>query len=142
MTAGQVFKSRRLFIIEINTKKKKFLVNTGVNFFIWPSIKNNLARRHEFLLYAANGSAVPTYGEKLITLFGLRHEFIWPFIVAAVTKPILGADFLHHFGLIVDSRTKRLMDAKTNLSTTDKLINYPLRLAFLLLTKIQNISIY
>ena len=45
---------------------------------------------------------------KLIVLdLGLRRKFSWPFIVADVTKTIIGADFLVNFGLLVDLRTKK-----------------------------------
>ncbi|GFT45275.1 hypothetical protein TNCV_2123551 [Trichonephila clavipes] len=32
---------------------------------------------------------------------GLRRVFRWPFITAAVSQPIIGADFLRHYGLLV-----------------------------------------
>ncbi len=39
--------------------------------------------------------------------------FRWIFILADVKKPILGADFLRHFGLLVDMRNHRLLDKHT-----------------------------
>ncbi|PNF34364.1 hypothetical protein B7P43_G15490 [Cryptotermes secundus] len=41
---------------------------------------------------------------------------MWRFIVADVTHPIIGVDFLSHFGLLVDCRNERLMDRVTTLS--------------------------
>lgn len=47
--------------------------------------------------------------------FGLRRSFRWSFTVAAVDKAIIGADFLHHFGLLVDIKGRRLVDNCTSL---------------------------
>ena len=59
-----------------------------------------------FSLQAANGSSIPTYGRQSLTLnLGLRHTFPWIFIIANVHQPIIGADFLNHFNLLVDLRT-------------------------------------
>ena len=42
--------------------------------------------------------------------------FRWIFIVTDLKTPILGADFLTNFGLLVDVKHRRLIDTKTNLS--------------------------
>ena len=47
---------------------------------------------------------------------GLAKPFTWNFTIADVTKPILGADFLLSYGLLVDLGRKRLMDAETFLT--------------------------
>lgn len=67
-------------------------------------------------LYAANGSTINTYGTKTITLnLGLRRPYCWPFVIAEVTRPIIGADLLKHFGLLVDLSKKKLIDNLTKL---------------------------
>ena len=38
------------------------------------------------------------------------RRYAWDFIIADVTQPLLGADFLCHYGLLVDVRHKRLLD--------------------------------
>lgn len=83
-----------------------------------PVSKSNAAKfPSKRSLFAANGSTIPTYGERLITLdLGLRRHFRWPFIIADVQCPILGADFLSNYGLLIDIKNKRLIDANTNLS--------------------------
>lgn len=48
---------------------------------------------------------------------GLRRNFTWRFIVADVSRPIIGADFLAHFGILVDVRNQRLIDQITMLSS-------------------------
>ncbi|XP_065094620.1 uncharacterized protein LOC135715149 [Ochlerotatus camptorhynchus] len=67
-------------------------------------------------LYAANGSRIATYGTEICRpTFDLRRNFPWRFILADVTTPILGANFLKHYGLIVDLRGECLIDKMTNI---------------------------
>jgi cleavage and polyadenylation specificity factor subunit 1 len=73
--------------------------------------------RVNYDLYAADGKTIHTYGWLPLSLnLGLRREFTWRFVVADVTEPLIGADFLSHFGLLVDCRNNRLLDV-TSLST-------------------------
>lgn len=65
-------------------------------------------------LYAANESKIATFGEKRLELnLGLRRDFTWNFCVAAVPRPIIGADLLSHYGLVVDLKNRKLVDLKT-----------------------------
>ncbi|GFU29119.1 hypothetical protein TNCV_4837171 [Trichonephila clavipes] len=48
---------------------------------------------------------------------GLRRPIIWTFIIADVSSPIIGADFLKHFNLLIDLKKKRLVDVETSLFT-------------------------
>jgi hypothetical protein len=49
-------------------------------------------------LCAANGTTIRTYEWLPLSLnLGLRREFTWRFVVADVTQPLIGADFLSHF---------------------------------------------
>ncbi|GFU66945.1 transposon Ty3-I Gag-Pol polyprotein [Trichonephila clavipes] len=67
-------------------------------------------------LYAANGSRISTYGIiKLELDFALRRSFPWSFLVADVSDPIIGADFLERFELLIDVRNRRLLDGLTSL---------------------------
>ena len=51
----------------------------------------------------------------LLTLYPLRTRVHFCFTVADVQKPILGADFLRHFGLLVDIKQHQLTDTTTQL---------------------------
>ena len=53
----------------------------------------------------------------MVVELGLAKSFKWSFTIADVSKPILGADFLRHYGLLVDLKCKRLMDAETFLQS-------------------------
>lgn len=62
-------------------------------------------------LFAANGSPIQTYGKRhLILDFGFKRNFRWNFIIAEVSRPILGADFLERYGLIIDLKNKCVID--------------------------------
>jgi hypothetical protein len=67
--------------------------------------------RVNFDFRAANGTTIRTYGWLTLRLsLGLRRDFMWRFVVADVTHPLIGADFLSHFGLLVDCQNNRLLD--------------------------------
>ncbi|XP_037930696.1 uncharacterized protein LOC119665541 [Teleopsis dalmanni] len=93
-------------------------MDTGADTSILPvsRFKNSKLQTTTQSLYAANDSAIPTCGNKLLSMnLGLRMKF--DFIIANVSKPILGADFLKHFGLVVDVKRRCLSDTQTKLST-------------------------
>ena len=65
---------------------------------------------------AANGTTINTYGTRLLQVnIGLRRNFTHPFLLASVDRPIIGADILAKFSLIVDLKHRRLLDPKTSL---------------------------
>lgn len=47
---------------------------------------------------------------------GLRREIVHDFVLADISKPIIGADLLQKYGLLVDVKNKRLIDPLTSLS--------------------------
>lgn len=79
-------------------------------------------------LFAANNTKINTYGTKLLNVdLGLRRSFNWKFLIASVPMPIIGADFLENFGLLVDLKRRRLIDSITKLTqigTTAKTNDY------------------
>ncbi|GFU56962.1 hypothetical protein TNCV_1194731 [Trichonephila clavipes] len=76
----------------------------------------------DYKLFAANGTETPTYGIKALNMdLGLRREFLFPFIIAKVSKGILGADFLNKFNLLIDIRSKQLIVGITNLYVTGEI---------------------
>ncbi|GBM37945.1 hypothetical protein AVEN_46249-1 [Araneus ventricosus] len=46
-----------------------------------------------------------------------RRDFLWTFLIADISTPIIGADFLHYFELVPDVRNKCLRDPKTKLQS-------------------------
>ena len=69
-------------------------------------------------LTGADGRSIPSWGSIKKTLsFGLR-TFICSFILAAVSKPILGVDFLAANRLLVDPFSRQVLDSETLLPIT------------------------
>ena len=65
---------------------------------------------------AVNDTPIRTFGKRSLTLnLGLCQPFPWVFIVTDVQRPILGADFLCHFGLLINMKQRQLSDATTQL---------------------------
>lgn len=111
----------RLHIFDKSTKLS-FLIDTGADVSVVPAPSTNRLPPTGFKLLAANSSKIDTYGHKCLTLdLGLRREFLWKFIIADVTKPILGADFLGHYGLLIDISKKQLIDPLSTIRSNGKL---------------------
>ena len=97
-----------------------YLVDTGSSVSLVPP-SGTLPPLQGQSLVAANGTSIPVYGERSLTLtLSLRRNFPWIFVVAQVTRPILGADFLSHYNLLVDLRNRRLVDTETYLASRGK----------------------
>ncbi|GFU85616.1 retrovirus-related Pol polyprotein from transposon opus [Trichonephila clavipes] len=99
---------------------QKFLIDSGSEIcVIPPSPTMNKSPQSNFSLFAANNTKIPAYGmvRKELNL-GLRRPFIWTFIITDVSSPIVGADFLKHFNLLIDLKKKRLVDVETALFTS------------------------
>lgn len=108
----------RLYISD-HTSNQKFLIDTGADVSVLPPNRNEkLKASTSTKLFAANGSSIPSYGEKRLNLnLGLRRNFNWTFVIADVKQYIIGADFIKHYELLVDMKNNRLIDGVTKLST-------------------------
>lgn len=90
------------------------MVDTGSDLLILPVhiIKRN--NPNNLVLYAANDTRIKTFGSKRVKLdLGLRRNLEWNFCVSDVPRPIIGADLIAHFGLIVDLKEHKLIDSVT-----------------------------
>lgn len=107
----------RLFITDRKTKIQ-YLIDTGSDLCVFPRSAVRVPRtKTKYELFAANGTTICTYGFLPLTLdLGLRRAFSWRFIVADVSKPIIGVDFLAYYNLLVDCRQQRLIDNVTTFS--------------------------
>lgn len=112
-TTGRLFVTDRLSNVQ-------YLIDTGSDLCVFPrSMIHDRRARTDYQLNAANGSTIATYGYVNLDLnFGLRRNLSWRFVVADVTKPIIGVDFLNYYNLVVDIRNKRLIDNLTSLSAS------------------------
>ncbi len=63
-------------------------------------------------LEAANQGKIRTYGKRLVPLCFNGQRFSWEFVLADVSRPLLGADFLCTNGLLVDVKNCCLVTAE------------------------------
>ena len=84
-------------------------MDSGADISVFPASPSALRGLPTSSLVAANGSTIKTYGTKNINLHfrGLRATQL--FHVAAVSKPILGADFFSRHRLLIDIGGRRLL---------------------------------
>ena len=102
--------SRLLRLLDKNSTQQ-FLIDTGAEVSVVPAGRSDRWIKGDVTLRAANNSFINTYGYKQFTLdFGLPRPLTWRFLVADVTQPIIGADFLLQHKLLVDLDQKRLID--------------------------------
>ena len=77
-----------------NNSNRYFLVDTGSALSIIPPIRSDRTRQGNQQLVAANGTPIKSYGTHRLELMLGRQRYTWNFIVADVTQPIIGGDFL------------------------------------------------
>ena len=108
--------SRLFYVRDINTNAR-FLVDTGSEVSVIPPTATDRRRSLDpRTLIAVNNTPINTYGQRSLTLnLGLRRALPRIFLIAEVQIPILGADFLSHYGLTVDMRRATLVDTATRL---------------------------
>ncbi len=98
-----------LVYLQDTDSKQKFLVDTGAAVSVLPHTSR--APSSGTPLIGADGKSIPSWGTVKKTLtFGLR-TFLCSFILAAVSKPILGMDFLATNKLLVDPSSRQVLDA-------------------------------
>ena len=76
---------------------------------MWPQQQPSPTKLPALNLIAANGSRIPNYGRvsHKINIGGSPYTF--SFIHAKVSRPIIGLDFLLHFGLVIDCKNRVLI---------------------------------
>ena len=121
----------KLLYVADKGHKCRYLIDTGAAVSVLPkSCANGILDADSLPLVAANNSTIHTYGNcKRVVDVGLKREYPWTFIVADVQQPIIGADFLIHYNLLVDLRSLCLRDMRTGLAIAASLSsNKPLSL--------------
>ena len=109
--------SKRLHIRDVSTGLV-YLIDTGSDICLLPADSKTLKQKpNDFVLFVANDSRVPTYGERSVTLnINLRRVINWNFCNVAVSYPIIGADLLARYHLVPFLHESRLVDTSTGLS--------------------------
>ena len=112
---------RRLLYIKDMSSLFYFLVDTGAETSIVPATEEDRRPPATRNLQAANGTRIPVYAERDLTLrLHLRNgpkQFQWRFLVADVQFPILGADFLAHYNITVNVAARQLTETTTGTAT-------------------------
>ena len=95
------------------------LVDSGVEVSLLLATMSDLRKKRKVPLFRRQMTLIHTYRTKTLSLdLGMDHKFTWIFIVADVSKPILGADFLCHSDLLINLACKRLTYGQTFSSTS------------------------
>ena len=124
MTTSFTRNKRRILTLLDKTTNQQFLIDTGAEVSILPASPSDTLKTPTSYLHAANGTSIPVYAERSLTLnLGLRRTFRWIFYVAAVKQPIIGADFLTHYKLLVDLSRRSLIDSETTVRADGKPVN-------------------
>ena len=109
MGAGE---QEELLFVHDSISGNQFLVDSGSQKSLLPPAATDLSACGSGpRLTAANGSAIETFGTKSVTVCFNGRKFLCDFVVASITVPIIGADFLCTNGLLVDVANRRLIDA-------------------------------
>lgn len=66
--------------------------------------------RH-IVLTATNGTRIRTNGPETLRLdLGFKQMYFWTFEKVDVARPIIGADFVQYFGLLINVKCNRLIN--------------------------------
>ena len=100
----------KLLYVADKRNKCKYLIDTGAAVSVLhKSCANRTTDAASLPLVAANNTTINTYGSsKRVVDVGLKRDYTWNFIVADVQQPIIGTDFLIHYSLLVDLRSRCL----------------------------------
>lgn len=99
-----------MFIKDVRSGRR-LLIDSGAEISVMPPVVFPRHRQmfHSLLLMVQKSvRMVRTY------YIGFSRIFSWSFEMADVSRPIIGADFLHYFGLLIDIRKNRLIDPTTD----------------------------
>ena len=105
-TLLKLFPSKLLYVAD-KRNKCKYLIDTGAAVSVLPkSCANRISDADCLPLFAANKTPINTYStSKRVVDVGFKRDYTWNFIVTDVQQPIIGADFLIHYSLLVDLRS-------------------------------------
>jgi len=99
-----------LFYLTDTISGRRFLVDTGAACSILPHHSNQPPANLK--LVAADGRKIPTWGKKMCKINFNKADFSYTFVLAAVSQPILGIDFLKQFKLCVDVVNEKLVPSE------------------------------
>ncbi|XP_068227955.1 uncharacterized protein [Palaemon carinicauda] len=100
------------FYIHNASSGKRFLVDTAATLSTYLLSKDDhgLPSDDRAALVTANGRPITCYRTRTLKISIMGRDYSWPFLIADVKVPLLGADFIGHHGSLVDVCCKRLFD--------------------------------
>lgn len=114
---------------QAGSRRLRFVVDTGAGVSLLPrdAVQGAVLQPTAVRITTASGAPLQTYGEVLlaITMPALRRSFKWTFVVADVTVPLLGHDFLSHHHLLVDCSSRALVDSVTSMRSLGTPLDRP-----------------
>jgi hypothetical protein len=96
---------------QLSNSNRRFLINTGASYSIFPH--HSSATPSGPSLRGAAGQPFPCWGKRTLALSFHGRKFSWTFLLAAVSFPIIGVDFLGHHLLMVDPAANTLVDRQS-----------------------------
>lgn len=104
----------RLFHVHDYLTNARHLEGKGAQVSVVP-IGNSKSQSSMFRLRAANGTAIPTYSTRKLTVnLRNRRQYLKKYIISDVRIAIFGIDFVQHYELMVDSCGLRLINVLSN----------------------------
>lgn len=92
-----------LLFVADSISGRRFLCDTGAQVSALPAYAMGIRTQWQGPAFEApNGSAIPIYGKRSVTVCFASQRFTWDFVLAKVSNPLLGADFLCAKGVLVD----------------------------------------
>jgi hypothetical protein len=89
--------------------RKTFLVDTGAAVSVFPH--SGPAHKADSYLTGPDNKPIRSWGNKVISVCFGGHTLACEFVLAAISRPILGIDFLARHKLLVDAAARRVLFA-------------------------------
>jgi len=105
----------RLLFIQDDVSGRRFLCDTGAQRTVVPASRVDILTGGQAPppLEAANGTPIRTFGTRCLELSFMGQCFSWDFVTAKIAIRLLVVDFQCAYGLLVDVKGHRLMNAVT-----------------------------
>ena len=107
---AESFTSSPLVYLQDSLSSRRFLIYSGASVSVFPAPRSSSSSSGVQLL-TADGSSLSCSGSRIIPLGFGNHRIEWPFQLAPVAVPILGADFLKHYNLLLNVSNQRVFSA-------------------------------
>ena len=105
-------------VANVGTAKFNFLVDTGASVSIIPrSLLDDVYISPSVVnITSVNGQVIKVHGEAKLDLCikELRRIYPWNFVIADTTQPLLGMDFLSHYGLNINCNKLKTQQTQAN----------------------------